>query len=53
MLLWRCGVDHGGEAMMPKVSKTPKMPMLGTITCQNGRRDEMEAVMREMVEAAR
>ena len=25
------GVDHGGEAMMPKVS------MMGTLTCQNGK----------------
>jgi quinol monooxygenase YgiN len=48
MVLGRCcGVDHGGEATMPKVS------MMGTITCRDGRRDEMEAVLRDMVDAAR
>ena len=31
----------------------PKVSMMGTITCQDGKGDEMEAVLREMVEAAR
>jgi quinol monooxygenase YgiN len=41
------GVDHKGAKKMPKVS------MMGTITCQDGKQDEMEAVLRQMVEAAR
>lgn len=41
------GVDHKGANKMPKVS------MMGTISCQDGKHDEMEAVLREMVEAAR
>jgi quinol monooxygenase YgiN len=32
--------------MMPKVS------MMGTMTCQDGKRDEMETVLRGMVDAA-
>ena len=31
----------------------PKVSMMGTMTCQDGKRDEMEAVLREMVDAAR
>jgi len=31
----------------------PKLSMMGTITCLDGKRDEMEAVLSEMVEAAR
>ena len=31
----------------------PKVSMMGTISCQDGKQDEMEAVLREMVEAAR
>jgi quinol monooxygenase YgiN len=31
----------------------PKVSMMGTITCQEGKGDEMEAVLREVVEAAR
>ena len=31
----------------------PKVSMMGTIACQDGKGDEMEAVLREMVEAAR
>lgn len=31
----------------------PKVSMMGSLTCQNGKRDEMEAVLREMVDAAR
>jgi len=30
-----------------------KVSMMGTITCQDGRADEMEAVLAQMVEAAR
>ena len=41
------GVDQERGSTMAKVSMT------GTITCQDGRRDEMEAVLRAMVEAAR
>ncbi len=31
----------------------PKVSMMDTITCQDGKRDEMAAVVREMVDAAR
>ncbi len=31
----------------------PKVSMMGTITCQDGKGDEMETVLKEMVEAAR
>ena len=41
------GVDHERGSTMAKVSMT------GTITCQDGKRDEMEKVLRTMVEAAR
>ncbi len=30
-----------------------KVSMMGTITCQDGKGDEMEAVLKDMVEAAR
>ena len=30
-----------------------KVSMMGTITCQDGKADEMEAVLAQMVEAAR
>jgi quinol monooxygenase YgiN len=41
------GVDHERGSTMAKVSMT------GTITCQDGKRDEMEQVLRAMVDAAR
>ena len=41
------GVDHESGSTMAKVSMT------GTIICQDGKRDEMEQVLRAMVEAAR
>ena len=31
----------------------PKVSMMGTITCLDGKRDEMETVLSEMVDAAR
>jgi quinol monooxygenase YgiN len=31
----------------------PKVSMMGTITCQDGKADAMEAVLRQMVDAAR
>jgi quinol monooxygenase YgiN len=39
--------DHKGETVMSKVS------MMGTITCQDGKADEMAEVLAQMVEAAR
>jgi quinol monooxygenase YgiN len=41
------GTDHERGSTMSKVSMT------GTITCQDGKGDEMEQVLRAMVEAAR
>jgi len=35
------------------MSESTKVTMMGTITCQEGRADEMEAVLATMVEAAR
>lgn len=48
MVLGRCcGV------IMEERTKMPKISMMGTVTCQDGKRDEMEVVLREMVDAAR